>query len=180
MGWIRVQLNAEQRHTLEHCFKTAPEPRLRNRCQAVLMAARGRKKQDIAADLCVSRDTVTAWLKAYRRGGVAGLTITWAPGRQRLIEERHAPMILEWVKHGPLGCGLDRANWTFAELAHHFYQTQGIRVSEWTMRAFCRRHDVYPYRPGYQYLRADAATQQQARAELAALKKRPKLVPSCC
>ena len=39
------------------------------------------------------------------------------------------------------------------------------------MQAFCARHGIRPYRPGYRFLRGDPAKQQTAAAELAALKK---------
>lgn len=180
MAWIRIELSEEQTQELEQRFKASPDKRMRDRCQAILMAARGRKKVEIAKDLCVSRWSVTRWLKAYQESGIEGLEIIWVPGKKPLIEEKHAPMLIEWVKLGPLGCGLDRANWTFAELAHHFFQKQGIRVSERTMRDFCHRHDIRPYRPSYQYLRADPEKQAKAREELAALKKKLKPERLCC
>jgi DNA-binding NarL/FixJ family response regulator len=43
--------------------KTTPDRRLRERCQAVLMASRGRKRKAIAQDLGVHRTTVRLWLK---------------------------------------------------------------------------------------------------------------------
>src|SRR6266446_8007425 len=54
-----------------------------------------------------------------------------------------------WVQDGPQGCGLDRANWTYEELATHLYRTTGIEVKRTTMRVFCQRHDIRPYRPTY-------------------------------
>jgi hypothetical protein len=70
-----------------------------------------------------------------------------------------------------MGCGLDRANWTYAELATYLYQTTGLTVSETTMRTFCTKHGVRPYRPTSQYLKGDPDKQQVARQELETLKK---------
>jgi hypothetical protein len=50
-------------------------------------------------------------------------------------------VIIDWVK-GPVGCGLNRAHWTYAELATYFYRTHGIAVSETAMREFCHRHGI--------------------------------------
>jgi hypothetical protein len=91
-----------------------------------------------------------------------------------------APEIVAWVKQGPASCGLDRANWTAAELATYLYQTKGIAVSARTMRAFCTTHGVRPYRPPYPYLKGDPAQQEAARQELETLKKTPKPVNSSC
>jgi transposase len=142
-----------------------------DRCQAVLMASRGRKRRTIAQDLGVHRTTVRRWLTQYHERGVAGLQIHWAPGQPGRIPETLAPMIQGWVKDGPQSCGLDRANWTYEELAAYLYQVTGIEVKRTAMRDFCQRHDLRPYRLTYRYLRGDPAKQQAAREELAALKK---------
>jgi transposase len=169
----RITLTATEREKLEHTFKTTPDRRLRDRCQAVLMASRGRKRKAIAQDLGVHRTTVRLWLKHYDARGMAGLAIHWAPGQPGRIPETLAPTIQGWVKDGPQGCGLDRANWTYEELAAYLYQTTGIEVKRTAMRDFCQRHGMRPYRPTYHYLRGDPQKQQEAREELAALKKSP-------
>jgi transposase len=136
------------------------------------MASRGRQRKLIAPDLGVHRTTVRLWLQRYQARGVTGLQIHWAPGQTGRIPETLAPTIQAWVKAGPQSCGLDRANWTYEELATYLYQTTGIEVKRTAMRVFCQRHDIRPYRPTYRYLRGDPAQQQAARGELAALKKR--------
>jgi len=74
-------------------------------------------------------------------------------------------------KGGPASCGLQRANWTSAELAAYLYQQAGISVSETTMREFCHRHQIWPYRPTYRYLRGNPQRQAEAQGELGELKK---------
>lgn len=169
---IRIKLTPEAREELERTFKTTPDRRLRERCQAVLMADRGRRRGPIAEDLGVHRASVHRWLRAYQAGGLAGLRIRWAAGPPPRIPEDRAATIVTWVKEGPQGCGLERANWTYGELAAHLYHVHGIEVRETAMRAFCRRHGVRPYRPTYRYLRGDPARQEAAQAELAGLKKK--------
>jgi transposase len=92
-----------------------------------------------------------------------------------LISDDVAPCIQEWVKQGPAGCGLNRANWTYAELADYLYKKTGIVVAETPMRDFCHRHAIHPYRPTYQYLRADPEKKAQAKEDLATLKKSPEV-----
>ena len=163
----RIRLTATEQAHLEHLFKTTSDRRLRDRCQAVLMASRGRKRQTIAQDLGVHRTTVRLWLKQYQERGLTGLQIHWAPGQAGRIPEALAPTIQAWVKDGPQSCGLDRANWTYEELATYLYQTTGIEVKRTAMRVFCQRHDIRPYRPTYCYLRGDPEKQQAARGERA-------------
>ena len=176
----RIRLTATEQAQLEHTFKTTSDRRLRDRCQAVLMASRGRKRKTIAQDLGVHRTTVRRWLTQYHEHGLAGLEIHWAPGQPGRIPETLAPTIQEWVKEGPQSCGLDRANWTYEELATYLYQTTGIEVQRTAMRVFCQRHDIRPYRPTYRYLRGDPEKQQVAREELEALKKSPAGANACC
>ena len=109
----RIRLTTAEQEHLEHTFKTTSDRRLRDRCQAVLMASRGRKRRAIAQDLGVHRTTVRLWLKQYQERGLGGLHIHWAPGQPGRIPETLAPTIQSWVKDGPLRCGLDRANWTY-------------------------------------------------------------------
>ena len=176
----RIRLTTTEQAHLEHLCKTTSEQRLHDRCQVILMASRGQKRTTIAQDLGVHRTTVRLWLKQYQERGVPGLQIHWAPGQTGRIPETLAPTIQAWVKGGPQSCGLDRANWTYEELATYLYQTTGIEVKRTAMRVFCQRHNIRPYRPTYRYLRGDPEKQQAAQGELAALKKKRRRGSVCC
>jgi transposase len=176
----RIRLTETEQAQLEQIFKTTDDRRLRDRCQAVLMAHRGWKRKTIAHDVGVHRTTVRLWIKQYHARGVAGLQIHWAPGQPGRIPETLAPMILAWVKDGPQSCGLDRANWTYEELATHLYRTTGIEVKRTAMRVFCQPYDIRPYRPTYRYLRGNLEKQHAAQGELATLKKKPRRENVCC
>lgn len=168
---MKVTLSDQEHQQLVEVMKTTPDARLGMRCQAILMAARGRPHGHIAEDLAVSVRTLQRWLNRYHQQGLGGLEIRWALGRAAKIPASLAPEILDWVRQGPAGCGLDRANWTYEELATYLYQVKGLTVSATTMRTFCRRPGVRPYRPTYQYLKAHPARQETARHDLQALKK---------
>jgi len=144
---MHITLNDHDRQQLDHTFKTTADRRLRDRCQALLRADRGRRHHQSAEDLRVTPRTLHRWLNAYCTRSLDGRRIRWAPGRAPRIPETLAPEIVAWGKPGPAGCGLDRANWTAAALATYLYQRQGIAVSERTMRAFCTKPDVRPSRP---------------------------------
>ena len=121
----------------------------------------------------VAAETLRDWLYAYRRAGFDGLKPRQAPGAVPKLTDDLAPVLREWVIAGPAACGLDRANWTYAELADHLFRERGIRVRKSAMQVFCSRHYIRPYRPTYRFLRGDPAKQATAREELAALKKGP-------
>lgn len=168
---MKITFHDQARQQLEERFTTTPDRRRRTRYQAMLMAWRGRRHRQIAEDLSLSGRTLQRWLHAYPAQGLAGLKPRWVPGRTAKIPEAMAPEILTWVHAGPAGCGLGRANWTSAELATYLYQTKGLAVSATTMRMFCQRHGVRPYRPTYRSLKAAPEEQARAAQDLQTFKK---------
>jgi transposase len=175
---IRVHLPDGERQALEAAFRSTSDRKLRDRLQVVLMAARGRRAAEVAEALGVSTRTVPRWLNAYLAGGLAGLPPRKARGAQPKIPASLAEVIKGWVTGGPASCGLDRANWTYAELADHLRKTHGVAASRSAVGRFCRKLGVRVYRPTYRFLRADPAKQAAARQELAALKRGRRRVSS--
>jgi transposase len=177
---IRVQLPQAEADRLEELFRSTDDRKLRDRLQVVLMAHRGRPRQDIAADLGIHRIGVTRWLNAYCQHGLQGLLPKKAKGKTANIPATLAGEVRRWVIDGPAACGLDRANWTHEELADHLYKTHGIKTSRSAMQRFCSRIDIRPYRPTYRFLRGDPDKQAQAKQDIAELKKKPRRANSSC
>src|SRR3954447_25023730 len=97
--------------SLGRAFRQATGRKLLDRLQIVRLAHRGRKHQDIAADLGITPRTVQRWLNAYLERGLGGLKPRKARGRPPSIPAEMAAEIRRWVIEGPAGQGLDRANW---------------------------------------------------------------------
>ncbi len=165
---------------MQQTFRSTDDRTLRDRVQIILMAQRGRPHQDIAADLGITPRSVQRWLNAYLERGLDGLRPRPAPGAAPKLTADLAPLLRQWVIDGPAQQGLDRANWTCAELADHLYKTRGIRVQKSAMQVFCHKHGIRPYRPTYRFLRGDPVKQATARAELADLEKKRRRVNSSC
>ena len=89
-------------------------------------------------------------------------------------------MLRGWVIQGPQAQGLDRANWTHAELAEPLFRTQAIRVGKSAMQAFCRKRDIRPDRPTSRFLRGDPERPAAAREDLAGLKRGPRPASWSC
>jgi hypothetical protein len=81
--------------------------------------------------------TLQRRLRAYQAMRLAGLALRWRPGLRARIPAALAPEILGRILQGPAGCGLDRANWTYAEVATQLSRTHGMTVRLSTLRAFC-------------------------------------------
>src|SRR5215470_13392941 len=110
---IRIQLPPAEVEQLEAAFRSTEDRKLRDRLQIVLLAHKGRKHQDIAADLCINRRSVQRWLNAYLERGLGGLVPRKPRGAQGKIPAGLAGEIRQWVIGGPAAQGLDRANWTY-------------------------------------------------------------------
>jgi len=166
---IRIRLTDAETRRLEQAFLQATDRKLRDRLQIVRLAYRGRPHKDIAADLGITPRTVQTWLNTYLDGGIEALVPGKARGHAPAIPAHLAGEIRRWVIEGPAAQGLDRANWTHAELADHLRKTHGITASRSAMQRFCRQHDIRPYRPTYRHLRGDPVKQAEAVEELAEL-----------
>jgi transposase len=168
---IRIQLPPTEAERLDALFRSTDDRKLRDRLQIVLMAHRGRARQDIAADLGVHRKTVTRWLNAYCADGLDGVQPRKARGNPAKIPQALADEVRRWVIDGPAKQGLDRANWTHEELADHLLKAKGIRTSRSAVQRFCTKIDIRLYRPTYRYLRGNPQKQAKAKEELADLGK---------
>ena len=168
---IRVVLSVRQVEELESLFAGTDDVRLRDRVRIVLMAHRGRPREQIASDLGVATRTVQRWLNIYCEQGARGLVPRKAPGAAPLVPESLADEVRRWVVGGPAVCGLDRANWTYEELTAQLRRRHGVRARRTAVREFCRRHGIRPYRPSYRFLRGDPEKQAASASDLAALKK---------
>ena len=70
---IRISLPDDDLQRLDAVFREAADATLRHRVQIVLMAHRGRRHPDIAADTGTSPRSVQGWLNAYLDRGLDGL-----------------------------------------------------------------------------------------------------------
>jgi transposase len=177
---IRISLPDAEVHRLDALFRSTDDLSLRHRLQIVLMAHRGRRHPDIAADTGSSPRSVQRWLNAYLDRGLDGLAPRKPKGATPKLTPDLVPVLRQWVIDGPARQGLDRANWTYAELADHLYKTKGLRVSKSALHAFGAKHGIRPYRPTYRFLRGNPEKQARARDEIAALEKKRQRANSSC
>jgi transposase len=177
---IRIQLSEPDARSLEDEYRRCKDAAYRDRLQIVRLAARDRPRQQIADDLGITTRTVQRWLNRYLEHGLAGLLPRKAKGAEAKVPADLGEEVRRWVIEGPVAQGLDRANWTHAELAEHLYRTHGIRASRSAMQRFCQKLGIRVYRPTDRFLRGDPEKQAAAREELAELKRGRKPARSSC
>lgn len=175
---IHIHLPPVEAQCLETLFRSTDDRKLRDRLQIVLMAHRGRPRQDIATDLRVHRKTVTRWLNAYCDQGLDGLTPKKAKGKPSKLSQTLADEVRQWVIEGPAQHGLDRANWTHEELADHLRKTKGLKTSRSAVQRFCAKIGIRLYRPTYRHERGNPEKQARAKEDLAELGKKRRPVSS--
>jgi transposase len=168
---IRIQLPRAEAQRLEELFRTTDDRKFRDRLQIVLLAHKGRPRQQIAGDLAIHRRSVTRWINAYCQDGLEALLPKKPKGKAASIPLGLADEIKAWVIGGPASCGLELANWSHEELAEYLKKTHGIKTSRSAMQRFCAKIGIRPYRPTYRYLRGDKALQAKAKEEQGELKK---------
>jgi transposase len=177
---IRIRLSEPDARLLEAEYRRSNDTVHRDRLQIVRLSSRGRPHHQIAADLGITTRTVQRRLNRYLEHGLAGLRTRKAKGAEAEIPADMADELRRRVIEGPQAQGLDRANWTHAELAEHLFRTHGIRASRSAMQRFCRGPGIRAYRPTYRFLRGDPERQAAAREELAELKRGRRRASSSC
>jgi transposase len=144
--------------------------------QIVLMAHRGRQCRQIAADLGLHRRSVACWLNSCCAGGLEALRPRKAKGPAAKAPDALAGEVRRRVIEGPAGQGLDRAGWTYEELADHLYKARGIKTSRSAVQCFCTKIDIRLCRSTHRYLRGD---REAAQAGHRGVKKRARANSSC-
>jgi hypothetical protein len=95
-----MPLTVDARLLLVRPMNPSAERRRRGRCQARLMAARGRPPGPSAEALSGPVRTSQRWRNADHPHGRAGLRSRWAPGRAPRMPEGLAAAILAWMPKG--------------------------------------------------------------------------------
>ncbi len=82
---IKIELDDNQRKTLEKGYRNGKSHAFRTRCQMVLLKSEGRKSQEIADFLGFCQQAVNLWLKRYKLEGITGLLIRTGRGRPVIL-----------------------------------------------------------------------------------------------
>jgi transposase len=177
---IRIHLAVAEAEQLEQAFRQTTDPKLRDRLQSVRLAHRGRAQRAIAEDLAITPRSVQRWRNAFLDRGLDGLRPRKAPGAKAKVPAELADEVRRWIIDGPAKRGLDRANWTYAELADHLLKLKGIHASRSAVQRLCSKLGVRVYRPTYRDLRGNPDKQAKAREEIAELKRGPTRMSWSC
>ncbi len=132
-------LRKKERLRLQKAARSAKNPKLRERCRAMLWSEEGKTTGEIARLLGIHATTPMRWIKDYLRFGFAGLIPEKIPGRPRTVDAEGEAVLRSALKRNPRDLGYLFTRWTLAALAEHLYSETHARVSPETVRRALKR-----------------------------------------
>ena len=144
----RNALSAAQLAELDHCYRSAPQARLRIRALMVLLAAeRGMVAAEIAAIVRQDEETVRRWLVRYQAEGLAGLADVVRIGAPPKVTPANRERLLAAVRRRPRALGLPFSLWTGERLADYLAEQSGLRMSARSVYRFLQAAGIRLSRP---------------------------------
>ena len=101
--------------------------RVSRRLPAVLLNAGGYTSGQIASLLDAPRSRVSAWLRSYAQGGLAGLQEGAHTGRPPALDSRDRRILADIVDSGPVSYGFLSGVWTSPMVARVMEEEFGVR-----------------------------------------------------
>ena len=139
-------LRKKERERLTKAARKSRDPKIRDRCRAMLWSEEGMSTGQIADLLGVSRTTPHRWIKDYLRFGFQGLLPEKSPGRSRVVDEEIEAALRAALRKNPRDLGYKFTRWTVPTLVKHLYAVTHVRIHPETLRRSVKRL-------GYRYKR---------------------------
>jgi len=122
-------LSAGEIRRITHAAKFSDNPKMRDRCRAILWSAEGKTTGEIARLLSVNTTTPMRWIKDYLRFGLDGLVPETSTGRPRTVDSEAEEALRQALQKNPRDLGYRFTRWTLPTLAQHLHSVLHILVS---------------------------------------------------
>lgn len=122
-------LSARELRQITQAVRSSDNPKMRDRCRAVLWSAEGKTTGEIAKLLSVNMTTPMRWIKDYLRFGFDGLVPETSTGRPRTVDADAEEVLRQALEKNPRDLGYRFTRWTVATLAEHLRSILHIQVS---------------------------------------------------
>lgn len=168
-----MDADGAQIKTLRHLTKTDPDPRVRRRAQAVLLAGEGHPLAEVARLLHTSAQRVAAWRERFEQEGRDGLHDRGRGGRPPKLGPAELALLETALEQGPQAYDLPVTVWSIRDLQALLQRERGVAVSVYTVHRAV--HDLgFRYRRPRHDLthRQDAAAVASAQRVLEWLQKK--------
>lgn len=124
---------SKQTKALLNAKRSNPDPRVRQRAQAVLLLAGGHSVSEVARMWQTSRHCVQAWRDRFLSGGVAGLMDKPHTGRPPKLTDDDLDWLEEVLEKSPRYYGFLGTTWTVQDLTELLRQQRRKQVSKDTV-----------------------------------------------
>ncbi len=164
---------------LRHLTKTDPDPRVRRRSQAVVLAAEGQTEASVARLFHTAASRVHVWhvlQERFAAEGRAGLLDRPRGGRPHALSDGDRAFLEAALERGPQASALPRTVWSIRDLQALLQRERGVAVSVDTVHRAVRALGFRSRRPRHDL------THRQDREAVAAAKHVLDWLPknSCC
>jgi transposase len=132
---IVLRLERRVKLKLRRLRRETKDKGLANRCQIILLAAkgRGRRRQEVAEAVGCSVSWVNRVVARFREAGVAGLLDRREDNGALKLDEWYLSVLYDVVDGSPQDYGYPRPTWTRELLAKVMWTVTGVRVHPATM-----------------------------------------------
>ncbi len=155
----RINLTDRQRQELQHLARRGRDARVVRRAQGLLWLEQGEHPIPVAQRLGVTRESVYAWVRRLQHQGARSLAekLLEQPRSGRPREKRHAvqELVQQVMDTQPSQYGYQTEGWTVPLLRYHLKATEGMEVSNATIRRCLKGMGYRWKRPRYVLARRD-------------------------
>lgn len=130
---IVLRLERRVKLTLRRMRRETKDKGLADRCQIVLLTAKGRRRADVAESVGCSVSWVNRVVARFRDHGVPGLLDRREDNGQPKLDEWFLSMLYDVVDGSPQDHGYPRPTWTRELLAKVMHRLTGVSVHPATM-----------------------------------------------
>jgi transposase len=155
----RINLTDSQRQQLQHLARHGRDARVVRRAQGLLWLDQGEHPIVVAQRLGVTWESVYAWVRRLQHQGGQSLAekLLEQPrsGRPRVKRQAVQELVPQVMETQPSQYRYQAEGWTAALLRHHLETTEGIEVSDATVRQCLQGMGYRWKRPRYVLARRD-------------------------
>jgi len=138
MRRVTLVFTPEEQAELDHLRRTATDPDVRTRAQALLHLANSQGYRGAARASAVNESAVRKWYAAYRERGLAGLQTKPRSGRPPKLTATDKVRLRAAAEKDPRTLGYDASMWSARLLNQHLQSGSDTRVSDWTVWSHMR------------------------------------------
>ena len=144
--FVRTLTPAESRR-IEELFRTAPQPRVRLRANAVRLSSRGYTVSEIAEVIGCTRQTVRNCFDHFESGGCDALHDKPRSGRPPVATPDYRARLVEAVRTSPDALGYPFTVWSVARLRAHMAREMDVLISKTRVRQIMKEEGLVFKRP---------------------------------